>query len=428
LPDRISVGLIGCGGMGRRHLRGLANLAASSFSTVDLVAVCDVNQDNAALVADEAADLLGRRPRIYASVDAMAEDLGSDLQATSITTDAGSHHTVAVACLERGLHLLCEKPLALTVRGCQLIIDAAQRANRIVSVGENYRRDPINRLARALIDAGAIGTPRLMIETNIAGKDAIAITPWRHMKQAGTIVVDAGIHYADILRYYLGEVGTIYGEVRLHEKVRYNTGSAGPGGFYARWSAQFPDHVEPTGEDALYAHLTFENGAVGQWIDDHAGHGQPTRARRVFGSRASLDCPGDRNGRPIALHLDDGQIINDQRILDYAQGYQLDPLAAELFGDERAWTYQLEFNDTDARLLALEYYELAVCAASGAQPEVTAREGLADLALTYAPFESSRLGRPVSLLDVMTGQADSYQGEIDELLGLAARQAISHPT
>ena len=90
LPDRLALALIGCGGMGRRHLRGLACLAASSFSNVDLVTVCDVNRDNASLAAIEAADLLGRRPRIYADVEAMVRELGADLQAASVTTDA--HH------------------------------------------------------------------------------------------------------------------------------------------------------------------------------------------------------------------------------------------------------------------------------------------------------------------------------------------------
>ncbi len=425
MSERLAIALIGCGGMGRRHLRGLAKLASSSMSNVDLVAVCDLNQDNARLVADEATNLLGRPPRIYASLEDMVRELGADLRAASVTTEARSHHSVATACLDAGLQVLCEKPLALTVRGCHVIIDAARRANKIVSVAENYRRDPINRLARALIDDGAIGTPRLMIETSIGGRNAIAITPWRHLKLAGTIVVDAGIHYADILRYYMGEVGAIYGGVRLHEKIRYNSGSAGPGGFYAQWSASYPDQVEASGEDALYAHLTFENGAIGQWIDDHAGHGQPARARQVFGSRASLDCPGDRNGRPIKLHLDDGSIVDDQRILDYAPSYRLEPLAAELFGGERPWMYQLEFNDTDARILALEYYELAACVAASTQPEVTAQEGLADLALTYGPFEADRLGRPVTLRDVAEGTADGYQREIDEALGLVPEAAAT---
>src|SRR5258708_30799803 len=107
---------------------------------------------------------------------------------------------------------------------------AAERAERCVWVAENSRRDPINRLARALIADGAIGEPRLIIETHLGGQNRIAITPWRHMKHTGTIAVDAGVHYADILRFLIGEVRTVFGAARLHEKVRGNTGSAGPGG------------------------------------------------------------------------------------------------------------------------------------------------------------------------------------------------------
>jgi predicted dehydrogenase len=405
--------------MGRRHLRGMGHLAASSMANIDLVAVCDLNRDNANFLAEEALEILGRRPRVYTDLALMARELGADIQAASITTDVAAHHPLAVACLEAGLHVMCEKPLGLTIRACDAIEDAARRSGRLVSVAENYRRDPINRLARALIRDGAIGQPRLMLETHIGGRDRIVITPWRHMKFSGTITVDAGIHYADILRYYLGEVQTIFGEARLQEKVRHNTGSSGPGGFYDRWSAKFPDSIEPTGEDALYAQLVFSNGAIGQWIDDNAGHGLPIRSRQIFGSEASLECPGDRNGRPIVLHLDDGQRVADEGILERAPSYRLEPLAVELFGGERVWTYSFDFNDTDGRILALEYHELGTCATSGAQPEVTLDEGRRDLALIYAPFESGRLGRSVTLDEVLSGAASAYQAEIDEHLGLS---------
>src|SRR5205807_9648462 len=140
--------------------------------------------------------------------------------------------------------------------------------------------------------------------------DRIASAPWRHMKRTGSSAVDVGGPCADILRYLVGEVRTVFGEARLHEKVRYSAGSAGPGGFYGPWSADFPAQIEPTGEDALYAQVVFENGAIGQWVDDNAGHGKPTRTRQVFGSRGSLDLPGDRNGRPNVVHLDDGTAID----------------------------------------------------------------------------------------------------------------------
>jgi predicted dehydrogenase len=418
VAERIPIALIGCGGMGRRHLRGMARLESSSHANVKLVAVCDLNEDNANFLADEAGELLGQRPRVFADLEQMVRELGDGLQAASITTDVAAHHRVAVTCLELGLHLMCEKPVALTIRASDAIGDAARRAQRVVSVAENYRRDPINRLARALIRDGAIGQPRLMMETRIGGRDRIAITPWRHMKHTGTIALDAGVHSADILRFYLGEVQTIFGEARIQEKVRYNTASAGPGGFYERWSANFPDSIEPTGEDALYVHMVFESGAIGHWVDDSAGHGLPTHARQVFGSKASLECPGDRNGRPNILHLDDGSRIADATILELAPSYRLEPLAAELFGGERVWTYSFEFNDTDGRILALEYYELGTCASTGAQPEVTLDEGRRDLALTYAAFESGVLGRAVSLDEVLSGSASQYQDEIDARLGL----------
>jgi hypothetical protein len=177
--------------------------------------------------------------------------------------------------------------------------------------------------------------------------------------------------------------------------------------------------VQPTGEDALYAQVSFANGAIGQWVDDNAGRGQPIRIRHVFGSKGSLEAPGDRNGRPNVIHLDDGTRIDDERLLELAPSYHLEPLAAQLFGGERAWTYKLEFNDTDSRLLALEYHELGVCAATGAQPEVTLEEGRRDLALTYAPFESGVLGRAVTLDEVLSGTADAYQRDIDAVLGLS---------
>ncbi|HEX2036981.1 MAG TPA: Gfo/Idh/MocA family oxidoreductase [Chloroflexota bacterium] len=415
--EAVKYAAVGCGGMGRRHLRGMARLYASTMCNMELVAVCDLNQDNANFLADEAKELLGTRPRVFAGVEEMVRQV-PELQAADVTTDTGSHHAVATACLEAGLHVLCEKPLAVTVRGCNLAIEAARRHGRILSVAENYRRDPINRLIKALIDDGAIGTPRLMLETTIGGQDQVIITPWRHMKHTGTIVLDEGVHHADIIRYYLGEVRSVYGETRLHETVRRNTRSAGPGGFYARWSAGFPDTIEPSGEDALYAHITFDSGAIAHWINDHAGHGRGQRARFVYGSKGAIESPGDRNGRPVKLHLDGGTTINDAQILDYAPRYRLEPLAAELFGGERIWTYQLEFNDTDSRILALEYYELGRCIQTGTEPEVSGEEGRADVALNYGPFEAGRIGRAVTLEELIEGRVDGYQREIDRELGL----------
>ena len=416
--ERITYAAVGCGGMGRRHLRGMAALYGSSQCNMELVAACDLKREQAELLADEAQELLGTRPRVFTDIAQMVRDM-PDLQAADVTVESGYHHSVAVACLEAGLHVMCEKPLAVTVRGCTQIIETARRAGRVLSVAENFRRDPIHRLAKALIDDGAIGQPRLMIQTSVGGGDRISMTPWRHMKHTASMPVDAGVHEADLMRFYLGEFQLVFGQTRLHEKVRHKGTSAGPGGFYGGYLATMPDTIEPTGDDALYAFIAFESGAVGQWIDDHAGHGLRKDERLVYGSAGSLQVFGNRIGRPSALHLDDGTVVDDARILDYAPSYRLSPLAAELFGGERVWSYDFAFTDTDSKIIATEYHELGECIRTGADPEVTGEEGRADVALTYAPFESGLLGRPVTLDDMVSGRADVYQREIDELLAQA---------
>ncbi len=418
MDDPVRLAIVGCGGMGRRHLAGLTELSHTPHMNLDLVAVCDPNQQNAEGLADEAHELLGERPAVFADAGRMVREVDG-LEAADCPTDTGSHHIAATQALQLGLHTLCEKPLALTIRGCARIIATAEQTGRILSVAENFRRDPMNRLVRALLDDGAIGQPQFIIDSEISGRDSIIITPWRHMKLTGAIPLDAGVHNADILQYYFGDALSAFGQVRLLEKRRVRRGTDGPGGFYARWAATMPESIEATGEDAMFGQITFANGALGQWVNHHAGHGQAVHQRLVFGTRGSITSPGDRNGRPVRLHLDDveGEIA-DERILDFAPSYRLEPVAATLFGGERIWRYSFDFPTTDRKLLALEYHELARCIRSGAQPEVNGAVARRDVALVYALFESDRAGRPVTIEEVETGTLDAYQHEIDAHLGL----------
>ena len=71
-------------------------------------------------------------------------------------------------------------------------------------------------------------------------------------------------------------VNTVYAQTRLHEPIRHNsaavTGESGsnPAGVYTKWQREMPAEFEATAEDAAYATLTFRNGVVGQYIEDHA--------------------------------------------------------------------------------------------------------------------------------------------------------------
>ena len=419
--DKIPIAIVGCGGMGHRHLYGLAELHHAGLSPFELVGACDPVRANAESLADDAEERLGTRPQVVESMEEL-EALG--VVAVDITTTPRFHHTVAEEAIARGWHAMIEKPVGLTVRASNRIQEAAERSDSIVSVAENYRRDPMNRLGKALLDAGVIGSPRLMIHNTMGGGSNMTITVWRHQKNQSGVLLDVGVHFSDILEFYLGPVRTVYAQSRLHEPIRYNpaAGQAGrsssnPAGVYGKWQNQMPAQFEATAEDASYATLLFESGAVGQFIEDHAGHGQGVWTRQIHGSAGSLELPSDRSGQLITLHKD-GESICDESLLDLVPDFHLEPITAALFGGDRLWGYEFPFPETDRKLLAAEYGEFGLAIEDGGSIEVDAAQGARSVALTYAMLESNVAGRALTMDEVLAGKVDAYQLEIDEELGL----------
>jgi predicted dehydrogenase len=414
----IPFAIVGCGGMGFRHLLGLRELQDAGLSTLDLVAVCDLRRENATYLAGEAERLLGSRPAIHDDLARMAAAL-PDLQAVDITTDSGAHHVLACAAFDLGLHVLCEKPMALTMRGCNRILDAQQRSGKVLSVAENYRRDPMSRLTKALLDAGAIGAPTLYIDASVGAGNRIVITPWRHLKLRGGMLLDGGVHNADMMRYYMGEVRQIYARTALWEQTRYKPeGASSTAGFYAHWQDEMPDSVEATAEDTLVSAIDFTCGAIGEWTQSYAGHGRGYGHRAIYGRQGALRPGGTRNGASPLLTLDDGSEVTGPALLALVPDYHLGKAAAVLFGDERPASYDLTFPEADRKLLALEYHEWSVCIARGETPEVDGLAGRRAVALCYAALESGLLNRPVTLDEIEAEETGAYEAEINAHLGL----------
>jgi hypothetical protein len=125
-------------------------------------------------------------------------------------------------------------------------------------------------------------------------------------------------------------------------------------------------------------------------------------------------CPGDRTGWPIRLEFGGGEAaIEDERILERAPSYHIKPLAAELFGGERPWTYPFTAAEVDAKVLAMELHEFGTCIEGRAEPEVSGEIGLRAVALVHAVSESGLAGRAVTLDEVESSTVDAYQREID---------------
>ena len=417
--DKIRLAIVGCGGMGHRHMYGLAELHRVGWTRFNLVGACDPVLANAESLAAQAEERFGQKPAVVGSLEELAE-VGVD--AVDVTTTPPYHHTVAVETLERGWHTMVEKPMGLTVRACNLIRRAADASDAILSVAENYRRDPVNRLAKALLNAEVIGTPRFLIHHAIGGANRMTISVWRHQKDQSGVLLDVGVHYADMMEYLLGEIDTVYAQTRLHEPIRHNpaavTGESGsnPGGVYTKWQRKMPAEFEATAEDAAYATLTFKNGVVGQYIEEHAAWGQGSWLRQIHGSQGSMTLPGDRSGGLITLNIDGHGTINDQRVLDLVPDFHLDAVTADLFGGDRLWNYT--FTQGDAKNIAIEYGEFAEAIAGNRTVEVDAYQGTRSVAVSYAILESGATGQIVQMNQMLDESINTYQREIDEGLGI----------
>ncbi len=421
--ERIPLAIVGCGGMGHRHLFGLAELHRAGLSKFELVAACDPVTANAESLATRAEEFFGKRPVVVEEMSAL-EPLG--VAAVDITTTPRYHHTLGVEAIERGWHAMIEKPVALTVAAGNRIRAAAAKSDKVVSVAENYRRDPINRLAKALLDGGVIGDPRFMIHHTSGGGNLMMISVWRHQKDQSGVLLDVGVHFADIMEYFLGEITTVYAQMRLYEPIRYNPVALGaaptsnPAGVYGQAQKAMPAEFTATADDTIYATINFRNGAVAQYIESHAGHGQGIWNRQIHGSKGSMDMPNDRSGRPLKLTLDRTRVIDDASMLDLVPDFRLDEATAALFGGERLWRYDFPFEETDRKLIAVEYADFAL-GILGARPvEVDLEQGARSVAVSYALMESGYAGGVVlSVEDVLNEKVGAYQADINVSLGLA---------
>jgi predicted dehydrogenase len=414
--QRLPIAIVGCGGMGGRHLLGLKELSETPYHNVELVAVCDLRRDNAEHLASQAEDLLGTRPQVFERMDAMIAAL-PELQGVDITTDSGSHHAVATEAFGLGLHVFLEKPIALSIRGSNQILAAQQEAGTVLSVAEQFRRDPMCRLTKAVIEAGAIGELYALFQIGGGSGDQIIILPWRHYKQHGGILVDAGVHTSDLMQTYMGPAREVYAQTRLFEPVR-RKGRLGVAHFYERWYDEVPETIEATAEDTVLALITFENGALGQWTSFRAAHGRPFGLSGIYGRLGSLHSPGARNGRPLTVHLDKGGELTGDAVLDLVPEFHLDPVTAFLFQADRLGSYDYRFPEADRKLLALEYWEFGTCMAAGQAPEVDGLVARKALALVNAALESAVLHRPVTLAEIEAEETGEYEREINEHWGI----------
>ena len=195
----IRIGIIGCGKIAQ--VRHLPEYAANPH--VELAGYYDLNTQR----AQEMAAQYGGK--VYDSYFDLLNDPSID--AVSICVENRSHAEITTYALYAGKHVLCEKPMAVTLAECESMVAAAERNGKHLMIGHNMRFDPVHRKAKELLDGGIIGDIITFRATmGNAGPENWSLeagSTWFFDKQKAAMgaLSDLGIHKVDLLQYLTGQ-------------------------------------------------------------------------------------------------------------------------------------------------------------------------------------------------------------------------------
>lgn len=239
--ERIGLGFIGTGDLGtRHHLRNKILNDPVLYRQVDLVGLCDVDRNRVDEAARSVFEKSGRRVATYKDYRQLLER--KDLDAVFVVTPDHWHATAAIAAIEAGLDVYCEKPLTLTIEEGRRLSNAATRYGTVFQTGSQQRSNDRFRLACELVRNGKIGAIE-RVDTVLHGVSPgtwipeqtppdhfdwnmwLGPAPYRPYRPnlvhyqfrwqfdfSGGVMTDWGAHHNDIAQWALGmdESGPVY--------------------------------------------------------------------------------------------------------------------------------------------------------------------------------------------------------------------------
>jgi predicted dehydrogenase len=203
-----------------------------------------------------------------------------DIDLVDICTPGDSHAEIAIAAARAGKAVLCEKPLANSVRDAERMLAAVRKAGVAHMVCHNYRRAPAVMLARQIIAAGQLGEIRHFRGAYLQDwiNDPAFPLVWRldRTKAGSGALGDIGAHVVDLARFLVGEIALVSGDLRTFVKTRPLPGRPRKRG-------------RVTVDDAAVAVVRFASGAMGTIEATRLAPGRKNHNRfEINGSKGSL--------------------------------------------------------------------------------------------------------------------------------------------
>ena len=335
--NSVRICLVGAGRAGMVHAFNFRHRLAE----VQLVAMVDANE---AMARERAAEL--EVPFVFDNIESALSQL--DLDAICVATPTFTHAPIVIAAAQAGKHILCEKPMALTLDEADAMIAAARQADVVLQIGFMRRFDPAFRAAKEQIEAGAIGDP-IVIRTLTRGP---GLPPRWACDPATSIgmLAEVNSHDFDTIRWLAGgEFARVYTEAAT---------------FKAPELAEFPGFY-----DTAVVTTRLVNGALGI-IDGccPVGYGYDARAE-VLGTAGVLFIGELREHALVRCTREDGVVTKQFR----------------------AWAKRFE-----AGYLA-EDEHFVHCIRTGESPLASGKDGRQALEGVLAATRSIQTGAPVSL-------------------------------
>ncbi len=366
-----------------------------------VTACCDPIRERAENRAAAIAEFQGRKPAVFASVEALKR--ADVAQAADLCLPHYAHHLVAIDLLDSGFHVLVEKPLGLTVRASRAMIAAAERAQRILATAENVRRDLAPRAwTWALREQKLAGDIHLGVVQAVAFRlfnleDSAFV--WRNVKLlgGGGMIMDSGAHFADMLQVLFGEPETITCRTEALDRRPLR-------------DVPVLGTAECDVEDTWHAVIRFPDGPEVAWTYSRSLPGRALQNAMFFGTQGTVLAKGfpfhPFQGGGEA-HLAGGRVVSNEEVLEEYR--------AALSEDEERTLFP--YGCTGG--FAVEIYDFIRAVRTGGAPEMDGIAGLRAKALCEACFESAALdGRVVRYGDVLSGNVRNYQAPIDAYWGL----------
>lgn len=368
----LNIALIGTGFMGKAHALAF-NAVRQTFGDLPKVALhtlCDTPAEKARSMADQFGFAT-------ASDDWRATVADPAIDIVSITTPNGMHREMAVAALQAGKHVWCEKPMALTLAEAEEMAAAAKAAGKVTLLGYNYIRNPAFAQAVRLVAQGRIGRVvhfRGWVDEDYQADPDLPWT-WRAtLKDAGLGTLgDLGCHLVSMMLRLMGPVDSLIADSQIIHETRPL-----PEGGRAK--------VE--NEDTATAILRFASGAQGSISTSRSAWGRKNRLDwEVHGTRGMIAFAQERMNE-LQLYVNEGEKA-EQGFRTILTGPSHPPYGAFC----PAPGHQIGFND----LKVIEAAELLGAIAGGPPCWPGFAEGLGIERIIHAAAEAAREGRRVAV-------------------------------